>query len=353
MKVDVEYLGARLRAPFVSASGSVGERALVLLRLEDSAGRVGFGEAAPLPDYDGVSVDDVRDALEGCRTTLARAARLAREELLAQCTELAVLPPAVAAIDLALWDLEGRRTGQPVWRLLGARAAAPVDGQLHDRRRRSCRRRRAGERGQGGRVSMRQGEGRDRRRRRPAGRGPGRARTRGGDPARRERRVVHRGGHRGAARARAGRDRAVRGAGPRPRPDASARGRDERADRARRDRVGDRSAPDARLPGGVPEDRRLRWHHRRRRRGPPGARGRLRGLPRLDPRRPARNRGRAARRGGGAPRPRRAGLATLALCSPAARIRCRRATVGSRCRRAPASATACSPGITPADSALM
>jgi L-alanine-DL-glutamate epimerase-like enolase superfamily enzyme len=33
----------------------------------------------------------------------------------------------VAAIDLALWDLEGRRTGQPVWRLLGARVAEPVE----------------------------------------------------------------------------------------------------------------------------------------------------------------------------------------------------------------------------------
>lgn len=127
MKVDIQYLSARLRAPFVSASGSLGARELVLLRLEDSAGRVGFGEAAPLPDYNGVSIDDVRDALDGCRSTLARAARLAREELLAQCTDLAVLPPAVAAIDLALWDLEGRRTGQPVWRLLGARAAEPVE----------------------------------------------------------------------------------------------------------------------------------------------------------------------------------------------------------------------------------
>lgn len=127
MKVDIRYLSAGLRTPFVSASGALGVRELVLLRLEDSAGRVGFGEAAPLPDYNGASIDDVRDALDGCRSTLARAARLAREELLAQCTELAVLPPAVAAIDLALWDLEGRRTGQPVWRLLGARAAVPVE----------------------------------------------------------------------------------------------------------------------------------------------------------------------------------------------------------------------------------
>jgi L-alanine-DL-glutamate epimerase-like enolase superfamily enzyme len=32
----------------------------------------------------------------------------------------------VAAIDLALWDLEGRRSGQPVWRLLGASEPAEV-----------------------------------------------------------------------------------------------------------------------------------------------------------------------------------------------------------------------------------
>jgi L-Ala-D/L-Glu epimerase len=126
VKVDVECLTARLRAPFVSASGSLGERELVRLRLEDTSGRVGYGEAAPLPEYNGVSVADVREALDGCRSTLAGAARRGREELLAECTRLAVLAPAVAAIDLALWDLEGRRTGQPVWRLLGAREAHPV-----------------------------------------------------------------------------------------------------------------------------------------------------------------------------------------------------------------------------------
>jgi L-alanine-DL-glutamate epimerase-like enolase superfamily enzyme len=98
-----------------------------MLRLEDSAGQIGLGEAAPLPAYNGVSAADVIDALEGCRTTLSRADRLPREELLAECAELAVLAPAVAAIDLALWDLEGRRTGQPVWRLLGARAAGSVE----------------------------------------------------------------------------------------------------------------------------------------------------------------------------------------------------------------------------------
>jgi L-alanine-DL-glutamate epimerase-like enolase superfamily enzyme len=37
-----------------------------------------------------------------------------------------VLPQALAAIDLALWDLEGRRARQPVWKLLGAEAPDPI-----------------------------------------------------------------------------------------------------------------------------------------------------------------------------------------------------------------------------------
>jgi L-alanine-DL-glutamate epimerase-like enolase superfamily enzyme len=34
---------------------------------------------------------------------------------------------ARSAIDLAMWDLEGRRLGVPVWKLLGATAALPVE----------------------------------------------------------------------------------------------------------------------------------------------------------------------------------------------------------------------------------
>jgi L-Ala-D/L-Glu epimerase len=127
VKVDVAVVRASLRDPFVSASGSLRDRELLLLRLEDSDGHVGVGEAAPLPDYHGVSPDDVREAIEECRPTLMRAGWLGRAEVLARCARLAVPAPALAAIDLALWDLEGRRSGQPVWRLLGAQRADPVE----------------------------------------------------------------------------------------------------------------------------------------------------------------------------------------------------------------------------------
>jgi o-succinylbenzoate synthase len=116
-----------LRAPFVTGWGQVDHRELLLLSLRDASGRVGYGEAAPLEPYDGVSLDDVRGALDDCQATLTRASVLEPPELLAQCAQLTVVPHALAAIDLALWDLAARREGRPLWQLLGASASPPVE----------------------------------------------------------------------------------------------------------------------------------------------------------------------------------------------------------------------------------
>jgi L-Ala-D/L-Glu epimerase len=126
VKLELEPVSARMRAPVVSSRGSVETRELLLVRLEDGDGFVGLGEAAPLPSYDGVTIADVRAALEDCRAVIRSGERMLREELLAACAGRAVLPHAIAAIDLALWDLEGRRMGEPVWQLLGAGSGEPV-----------------------------------------------------------------------------------------------------------------------------------------------------------------------------------------------------------------------------------
>jgi o-succinylbenzoate synthase len=116
-----------LRRPFVAAWGTLASRELVLLRLEDEHGWAGSGEAAPLEGYDGVSAEDARVGLEDCREVLARADRAAHQDVLAECAELAVTPQVLAAIDLALWDLAGRRESRPVWQLLGASSAPAVE----------------------------------------------------------------------------------------------------------------------------------------------------------------------------------------------------------------------------------
>jgi o-succinylbenzoate synthase len=126
VKLSVRIIEAPLRAEFVSSSGSLATRELLLIELEDSEGHRGFGEAAPLPSYDGVSLDDARMALGDCVPVLAALGEADRPTALAACREAAVLPQAIAAVDLALWDLEGRRTARPVWSLLGLSEPAPV-----------------------------------------------------------------------------------------------------------------------------------------------------------------------------------------------------------------------------------
>jgi L-alanine-DL-glutamate epimerase-like enolase superfamily enzyme len=126
VKARITVEGARLRSPFSAAYGDVWERPLIVLALEGEDGITGFGEAAPLEAYDGISIDHVHAALADCAAVLRYADGAAHAEVLAACREVAVLPQALAAVDLALWDLAGRRAREPVWRLLGVGEPAPV-----------------------------------------------------------------------------------------------------------------------------------------------------------------------------------------------------------------------------------
>jgi L-alanine-DL-glutamate epimerase-like enolase superfamily enzyme len=119
VRLSVAPVRARLRAPFAAAWGTTSERDLLVVRLEAADGTVGWGEAAPLPGYGGASVGDVRAALDAYGAALARVGEGPRNQLLAACAAASDLPEALAAVDLALWDREGRRCGQPVWQLLG------------------------------------------------------------------------------------------------------------------------------------------------------------------------------------------------------------------------------------------
>jgi L-alanine-DL-glutamate epimerase-like enolase superfamily enzyme len=123
VKVELCSIGARLRAPFVSARGSERSVSLVRLTLVGADGVRGDGEAVALE----VGLDETRSALEDCRALLQAADGSEHDELLAECASAAVLPQALAAIDLALWDLAGRRAARPVWRLLDASAAPPIE----------------------------------------------------------------------------------------------------------------------------------------------------------------------------------------------------------------------------------
>src|SRR5947209_7923720 len=126
MEAGLEVIRAPLRRPFSAAWGEIAERELIVLSLDDGEGHVGYGEAAPLEGYEGSGAREVLAALEDCRGALARGHADDHATLMAKCAELTLLPQALAAVDVALWDLAGERAGKPVWSLLGARAPAPI-----------------------------------------------------------------------------------------------------------------------------------------------------------------------------------------------------------------------------------
>jgi L-alanine-DL-glutamate epimerase-like enolase superfamily enzyme len=115
-----------LAQPLETAYGTVRERALLGVALTDSDGVTGYGEAAPLEPYDGVSLARVRRALETYRPVLMQSERATGVQLIDACRRLDHLPAALAAIDLALWDRAGRRAGRPVAELLADDPATEV-----------------------------------------------------------------------------------------------------------------------------------------------------------------------------------------------------------------------------------
>ena len=119
MRLSVEQKTVRLRKPLETAHGTVRERELVAVTLAaDEDGPMGCGEAAPLEQYDGVSVERVKSALERYRHVLAGADGLTGVQLIEACRREEDLPQALAAIDMALWDRAGRRANRPVAELL-------------------------------------------------------------------------------------------------------------------------------------------------------------------------------------------------------------------------------------------
>ena len=118
MDVRVASLILRFAKPLQTAYGELHERELILVRLRDVDGVVGWGEAAPLEPYDGVALEAVREALAAYEPILREGDDVAGGALLDACRDAADLPQALAAVDLALWDRAGNRERRPVSRLI-------------------------------------------------------------------------------------------------------------------------------------------------------------------------------------------------------------------------------------------
>jgi L-alanine-DL-glutamate epimerase-like enolase superfamily enzyme len=107
-----------LRRALQTSYGALSERELLAVSLTDEDGITGYGEAAPLEPYDGVSIEQVEQALKRYVPVVEGATGLNGAQIVDACRRVEDLPEAFAAIDLALWDRAGRRLGKPVASLL-------------------------------------------------------------------------------------------------------------------------------------------------------------------------------------------------------------------------------------------
>jgi L-alanine-DL-glutamate epimerase-like enolase superfamily enzyme len=108
--VDVVPFALRFREPYVTARGALEQREMALVRIRDSDGVEGLGEAVPLSLRGGASLKAVVAELGESGGGVADA----------------MSSPARAALAMAHLDLRGKRDGAPAWRLLGATSSSPV-----------------------------------------------------------------------------------------------------------------------------------------------------------------------------------------------------------------------------------
>jgi L-alanine-DL-glutamate epimerase-like enolase superfamily enzyme len=126
VKLELERRTLRLKQPIHTSYGELHERELIEVSITGDDGVAGYGEAAPLEPYDGVSIEETHAALERYAPVLGETRGLNGAQLLDACRRVEDLPQALAAIDLALWDRAGRISGRPIAAMLTDNPASEV-----------------------------------------------------------------------------------------------------------------------------------------------------------------------------------------------------------------------------------
>ncbi len=122
-KIQVEPLDLRLQTALTVAYGSYPELNYALLKISTDNGLLGLGEASPDPEVTGETQTLVLEALRQVSTLLVGRDPFDLESILGVCrATIPHAPAALAAIDMALYDLMGQALGVPVYQLLGGQS---------------------------------------------------------------------------------------------------------------------------------------------------------------------------------------------------------------------------------------
>jgi len=121
--IEVSPLDLRPRVALTVAYGSYPVLEYALISLQTDEGLIGLGEASPDPEVTGETRGAVMTALREAGEYLAGKNPFDIAEIIGWCEErIGLFPSAMAAIDMALYDLMGKSLGVPVYRLIGGKA---------------------------------------------------------------------------------------------------------------------------------------------------------------------------------------------------------------------------------------
>jgi len=124
--VRVETLELEMEEPFVIASSALAASPCDLVRVETDEGLVGFGEACPAYEFTGDTLWTVQDVIGEYLGPAVIGKDPFQLEAIVHCWERELWTvgnqAACAALEMALWDLQGKALGRPLYDLLGGRS---------------------------------------------------------------------------------------------------------------------------------------------------------------------------------------------------------------------------------------
>ncbi len=125
-------IGLPFRRRYLTATGALDRREMLIIRIRDEDGATGYGDAVPMSLRGGSDLASIRSDLEGiCGPTLAglpigEDPVGAITSAIGLCRDAGAGAQALSALDIALLDLVGKLEDLPAWKLLGAPSSRPV-----------------------------------------------------------------------------------------------------------------------------------------------------------------------------------------------------------------------------------
>src|SRR6266568_4719767 len=120
--IELREIELPLRWPFETSFGRTTRRRIMIVRVFDKSGAYGYGEctAAEDPFYNHETIDTAWIIVRNYVAPILKAAGIERaDEVNDALARIRGNRMAKGAVEAAIWDLEARLAGKPLWRYIG------------------------------------------------------------------------------------------------------------------------------------------------------------------------------------------------------------------------------------------